>query len=118
MGNKYFAAVGLDRYLRIWTHGAGGKLPSYKLYLKSRLNTVLMTRDFDPEAVRKEQASESKQMEAAGDEEDEDCIEILDSSTEDVKLAEAKEEPEEEDDIWDNMVVIDNKKRKSKDGVS
>lgn len=116
--NKYFCAVGLDRYLRVWHHGAGGKLPLYKLYLKSRLNSVLMTREFDPEAVRKEQVTESKPMESANEEDDDDCIEILDSSTEDVKLTVAKEESEEEDDIWDNMVVIDNKKRKPKDGSS
>lgn len=116
-GNKYFCAVGLDRYLRVWQHGAGGKLPLYKLYLKSRLNSVLMTREFNPEAERKEETNKAKEIEAAGSEED-DCVEILDSSAEDVKLAVAKEEPEEEDDIWDNMVVIDKKKRKSKDETS
>ena len=48
---------------------------------------------------------------AAGDEVGEDdSIEILNDSMEDVK------EREEEDDIWDNMVVIDQKKkRKTKD---
>ena len=48
---------------------------------------------------------------AAGDEVGEDdSIEILNDSMEDVK------EKEEEDDIWDNMVVIDQKKkRKTKD---
>ena len=48
---------------------------------------------------------------AAGEEVGEDdSIEILNDSMEDVK------EKEEEDDIWDNMVVIDQKKkRKTKD---
>lgn len=48
---------------------------------------------------------------AAGEEVGEDdSIEILNDSMEDVK------EREEEDDIWDNMVVIDQKKkRKTKD---
>ena len=41
---------------------------------------------------------------------EDDSIEILNDSMEDVK------EKEEEDDIWDNMVVIDQKKkRKTKD---
>ena len=41
---------------------------------------------------------------------EDDSIEILNDSMEDVK------EREEEDDIWDNMVVIDQKKkRKTKD---
>ena len=48
---------------------------------------------------------------AAGEEVGEDdSIEILNDSMEDVK------EKEEEDDIWDNMVLIDQKKkRKTKD---
>ena len=48
---------------------------------------------------------------AAGEEVGEDdSIEILNDSMEDVK------DKEEEDDIWDNMVVIDQKKkRKTKD---
>ena len=51
---------------------------------------------------------------AAGEEIGEDVsIEILNDSMEDVKEKESKEE---EDDIWDNMVVIDQKKkRKTKD---
>ena len=50
---------------------------------------------------------------AAGEEVGEDdSIEILNDSMEDVK----EEKPKgEEDDIWDNMVVIDHKKRKTKD---
>ena len=61
-GNKHFAAVGLDRFsnhrsspvrhqqlstyrfLRVWEHGRGGKLAKHKIYLKSRLNCVLLTR--------------------------------------------------------------------------
>ena len=44
---------------------------------------------------------------------EDDSIEILNDSMEDVKEEKQKEE---EDDIWDNMVVIDHKKkRKTKD---
>ena len=32
------------RFLRIWEHGKGGKIAKHKIYLKSRLNCVLMTR--------------------------------------------------------------------------
>ena len=49
-------------------------------------------------------------MAAAEEVGEDDSIEILNDSMEDVK------EKEEEDDIWDNMVVIDQKKkRKTKD---
>ena len=49
-------------------------------------------------------------MAAAEEVGEDDSIEILNDSMEDVK------EREEEDDIWDNMVVIDQKKkRKTKD---
>ena len=34
------------RFLRVWEHGRGGKLAKHKIYLKSRLNCVLLTRYF------------------------------------------------------------------------
>jgi len=109
-GNKHFAAVGLDRFLRVWEHGKGGKIAKHKIYLKSRLNCVLMTSNFDPDAVRKEDFSDKTTMAAGEEVGEDDSIEILNDSMEDVK------EKEEEDDIWDNMVVIDQKKkRKTKD---
>ena len=47
-GNQFFCAVGLDRFLRVWSVGKGGKIPTHKMYLKSRLNCVLMNDNFDP----------------------------------------------------------------------
>jgi len=114
-GNKHFAAVGLDRFLRVWEHGRGGKLAKHKIYLKSRLNCVLLTSDFDPDAVRKEEQGVQKSNSVGEDVMEEDSVEILDDSTDDVK-EEMESKEGEGDDIWDNMVVIDQKKkRKSKE---
>merc|ERR1712071_688279 len=77
-GSKYFAAVGLDRFLRIWEHGAGGKIPLHKLYLKSRLNCVLMTSGFDPDAVRKEDIK-TEESGVGGTDGEDDCIMLDDS---------------------------------------
>jgi len=96
-GNPYFCAVGLDRFLRVWKIGAGGKKPVHKLYLKSRLNGVIMCQNFDPEMKVVEEETE------AVEESLDDSIEILSDGE------------NEEDDLWDNMVVIDSSaKRKSK----
>lgn len=40
----YVVSVGLDRFARV--HSLDRQSPLYKVYLKSRLNTVLMRRDF------------------------------------------------------------------------
>jgi hypothetical protein len=107
--------LNLGRFLRVWEHGPGGKLPQHKIYLKSRLNCVLMAGGFDPEAVRVVKEEEADGVEAGGSDGEETDIEVLESSTEDVEAVVLKEE-EPEDDIWDNMVVIDHKKkRKSKE---
>merc|ERR1712173_204770 len=58
-GNPYFCAVGLDRFLRVWKIGAGGKKPVHKLYLKSRLNGVIMCPNFDPELKVVEEETEA-----------------------------------------------------------
>jgi hypothetical protein len=72
-----------------------------------------MAGGFDPDAAREEVKEEAEDVEAGGSDGEEDLIEILESSTEDVETVVPKEE---EDDIWDNMVVIDKKKkRKSKE---
>merc|ERR1712112_320037 len=90
-GNPYFCAVGLDRFLRVWRIGAGGKKPVHKLYLKSRLNCVVMCHNFDPEKkVVEEDEPDSKE---GVDESLDDSVEI----------------------ISDNMVVINSSsKRKQK----
>ena len=36
--------IAIHRFLRVWEHGRGGKLAKHKIYLKSRLNCVLLTR--------------------------------------------------------------------------
>ena len=59
---------------------------------------------FDPEAVRKEDVGVKNSNEGEGDVCEDDSVEILNDSTEDVKEEELKEE--DGDDIWDNMVII------------
>ena len=72
---------------------------------------VPLFRDFDPEAEKVEVRGGEEEVKA-GEGEEEEEVEVLDSSLEEV--TEVKEEEEEEkDDIWDNMVIIDNKKRKT-----
>ena len=102
-GNPHFCAVGLDRFLRVWSLGAGGRRPLHKMYLKSRLNCVLMCKHFDPdkEAQQEEEGGEKEKVEDALD----DSVEIISDT----------ENAEEEDEVWDNMVVINsNAKRKHK----
>ena len=101
-GNKYFCAVGLDRFLRVWNAGAGGRKPVSKTYLKSRLNCVVMSQHFDPERKLKEEDEEAK--EEAGD------TEPLDDSVEIISDKEG-----ETDDVWDEMVVINSSNKRKKD---
>ena len=67
---NYFAAVGLDRFLRIFD--INQPKPVHKMYLKSRLNHVLLSKDFVPEALphpeqkkkpKKNKETESKKKE-------------------------------------------------------
>merc|ERR1719210_38435 len=95
-GNPYFCAVGLDRFLRVWKIGAGGKKPLHKIYLKSRLNCVAMSQHFDPDKILEEEENEPKEDTVA---ESGDDIEIL------------GDQEEEKDDVWDEMVVINSSKR-------
>ena len=59
----YFASVGLDRFLRIYN--INGQKPIQKMYLKSQLNCVLLTKDFDPCESVLAQKSKKIQMEDA-----------------------------------------------------
>ena len=107
-GNPYFCAVGLDRFLRVWRIGAGGKKPTHKMYLKSRLNCVVMCKNFDPDKKTEEEEKEVKEEDP-----NDDSIEILESDN----------EKEEEDDVWDNMVVINssnstNKRKQKSEKIS
>ena len=56
----YFATVGLDRFLRIYDIKA--KRPLQKVYLKSRLNSVLLRADFDPFQNEKERQEEAERL--------------------------------------------------------
>ena len=60
MSNKpYFATVGHDRFLRVYN--IAGEKPIQKMYLKSQLSCVLLSKNFDPcENALKEQIKEQK----------------------------------------------------------
>ena len=100
-GNQYFCAVGLDRFLRVWRVGAGGRKPVNKIYLKSRLNCVAMCQHFDPDSKLKEDENEAEKKEEE---------EALDDSVEIISDKEG-----ETDDVWDEMVVINSSNKRKKD---
>lgn len=105
--NRHCGAVGLDRFLRVWDLGPGGKKPTHKLYLKSRLNCILMTESFRPEQKEVEGA-DGVDKECGLD----DSVEILDhEQEEDQKVLIPKAE---DDDLWDSMVVIDSGAKRKK----
>ena len=54
--------------------------------------------------MRKEEAGVKNSNEGDVDVGEDDSVEVLDDSTDDVKEEESKEE--DGDDIWDNMVII------------
>ena len=102
-GNPHFCAVGLDRFLRVWKAGAGGRKPVNKIYLKSRLNCVAMSQHFDPDRKPKED-DEAKEAEEKVD---------TDALNDSVEIISDKEG--ETDDVWDEMVVINSSNKRKKD---
>jgi len=115
-GNPYFCAVGLDRFLRVWKIGKGGKKPTHKMYLKSRLNSVLMNESFDPDKVPSEENQKQENVELKNEEDsDDDIIEIVDEDDGNCGDKTASRDESDSDALWDNMVVI-NSKRKKGDG--
>ena len=94
-GGTYFAAVGLDRFLRLYDVNA--KSPVQKMYLKSRLNCVLLADNFDPNKA------EGDRQQQHGDQGEEPQIVA--------ERIEGVEEVDEQGDdaLWDNMGVIGEK---------
>jgi len=98
--SSHFATVGLDRFLRIYDVNA--PKPAHKVYLKSKLNCVLLTKDFDGKNLEKPKET-SKTV----------------TSPENVlKKSKGKEEEnlKEDEKFWTKMKIIrekpDKKKRK------
>ena len=88
--------------IQVWDLGPGSKKPTHKLYLKSRLNCILMTESFRPE--QKEVESKDGVEEGCGlDHEQDEDQEVVIPQT-------------EEDDLWDSMVVIDSGAKRKKPG--
>ncbi len=97
----YFAAAGLDRFVRVYD--INGKTPLQKMYLKSRLNCVLLSRGFDPtkeEGERREKSPDLEVVEEFGQDGDDD----RDSAAED----------DDDDELWDNMDAVEEKSRPEK----
>ena len=90
----YFGTVSLDRFLRIYN--LNKQAPIQKMYLKSQLNCILLTKDFDPcESLLEEE--KIKQLEAAkADKQKPDVI----------KRNTSGEKEEEGDEFWTKLKII------------
>ena len=88
--NGYFAAVGLDKFVRIYN--VNSKSSVNKMYLKSRLNQVLLSDNFDP--VASEDSRVTKEDQNSMVEEDKE---------------------ETNDPLWDQMDVVGEKKSKKRE---
>ena len=91
----HFAAVGLDRFLRVYD--VNGKSPVQRMYLKSRLNCVLLAANFDPNKTDSERLKEQEEGEEP---------EIIAEIGDDVENEEGREE---DDALWDNMGIVGQK---------
>ena len=101
----HFAAVGLDRFLRVYDVNA--KAPVQRMYLKSRLNCVLLAGNFDPNKT------DSERQKAQEEEEPE----IIAEMREDADEEEGRNNGRVDDDaLWDNMGVIGEKERMVRSG--
>lgn len=96
----HFAAVGLDRFLRVYDVNA--KSPVQRMYLKSRLNCVLLAANFDPNKT------DSERQKAAQEEEPEIIAEFREDDADDEGQS---GRGGDDDAIWDNMGVIAEKER-------
>ena len=101
--SHYFAAVGLDRFLRVYDVNA--KSPVQRMYLKSRLNCVLLAGNFDPNKTESERL---KAQEEEAEEEPEIIAEMREDSDDD---EEGENGRGDDDALWDNMGVIGEKER-------
>merc|ERR1712183_538867 len=96
----------------------GGKRATNKMYLKSRLNCVLMGENFDPDKVEVKDDEEQPKTELKNEEDSDDDIEIIDDDDEDSGVVDNSKEEGVEDALWDNMIVIDSKRKKGDDKVA
>ena len=89
----YFGTVSLDRFLRIYN--LNKQTPIQKMYLKSQLNCILLTKDFDPcESILEEN---NKLQEAAK----------ADKQKSEVIVKKTTEDKEEDgDEFWTKMKII------------
>ena len=93
----YFACVGLDRFLRVYN--ISGQKPIQKMYLKSQLNCVLLTKDFDPcEDILEQEKLKKAREDAKAKKDTSDAI--VQKPTCDVK------DDEEGEEFWTKLKVI------------
>lgn len=90
----YFASVSLDRFLRIYN--INEQKPIQKMYLKSQLNCVLLTKDFDPcEKLLEENIEKEKEISKSK----KDLDVIVHKSTSDTKDDDGEE-------FWTKLKII------------
>merc|ERR1719510_2887945 len=71
--HKCFGVVGLDRFLRIYD--IDQPKPIQRMYLKSKLNHVLLNRDFDPNTAIVDKKEELKKKRKKAPKKDDDVRE-------------------------------------------
>ena len=110
LDNGCFASVGLDRFLRVYN--VNSKKLVQKMYLKSRLNGILLTKNFDPNE------SESDRVERSGSKSEVSesvANNDSDSDIEEIKIEDEENQEDQEDVLWNNMKVVGAKKRKDEE---
>ena len=101
----YFATAGLDRYLRIYD--VNSAVPVQKMYLKSKLNCLLLNKDFDPTFVPESSASEANKEVSKDD--------VLErDTTTNLKTKGSEENVQEDEKFWTKMKIIREKPKKRK----
>ena len=107
----YFASVGLDRFLRVYN--IAEPKPIQKMYLKSQLNCVLLTKDFDPCESVLDQMKLKKQIQDAK-------IKRASCGVIDPKPAKEGSDVEDSEEFWTKLKVIksSSKSKERKKNVS
>jgi len=104
-GGVYFAAVGLDRHMRVYN--IKEKKPIFSIYLKSRLTGVLMPSNFDPEPSASTSSAKPVNVE---NEVDDDISELKGEDSDDSIIIEEPEDDEPETSIaetrLDNLLSL------------
>ncbi len=102
---NFFAAVGLDRFLRIFDINQPKSVQ--KMYLKARLSHVLMTKEFDPNNMTKQLDRKERR-----------ALEIANKKPTNAQDPEVITVKEDGDEFWSKLTVIREKKKGKKSKAS